>query len=117
MSTMNLSFVENSEFKHSFTFYFLSTDWTRRHALWRLDMGTDLRTTVGSFTHTKTNKGRVCHFHQDVIHTVHVDVGDSSPLHVLHNLICSQRSVKASIAIWAKLKGFWLHSASQCAII
>lgn len=63
-----------------------------------------LGTAVRSLTHTKPNKGRIGHFHQDVVHAVDVDVADSPSLHVLHDLIHSQRSVKSSVSIWINKK-------------
>lgn len=49
--------------------------------------------------HTKPYKSRIGHLHQDVVHAVDVDVADSSFLHVLHDLVHAQRSVKSSVAV------------------
>jgi len=60
---------------------------------------TDLCTTVCSFKCTEANESRVGHFHKNVVYTVDVDVGDSSRLHVLHNVLCPQSSVQAAVSI------------------
>lgn len=46
---------------------------------------TDLSSAVRSFLYTKANKGRVCHFDQDIIYAIHMDELDPSSLHVVHD--------------------------------
>lgn len=60
---------------------------------------TNLSPTVSSFLDTEADKGRVCYFNQDVVHTVHMDEPDLPLLHVLHNPLGTQSSVQTPITI------------------
>lgn len=59
----------------------------------------DLSSAVCSLLDAETNKDGVCHFDQDVIHTVHMDKLNPPPPHVLQNALVPQCSVKTAVPI------------------
>ena len=61
-----------------------------------------LCTTVGFLGNTESNEPRISQFHQDVIHTIHMAVFQSSLFHIIQDVAFTQRSVQATIAIWKK---------------
>ena len=62
-----------------------------------------LCTTFNSFLYTKPYKHGVCHLDEDVVHTVDMDITDSSGMHVSNDLCpwVGKGSIKPSIAIWS----------------
>lgn len=61
---------------------------------------TNLSSTVCSLLDAETNKGRVCHFNQDVIYTIHMDELNPPPLHVIQNTLSTQCSVETPVPVW-----------------
>lgn len=55
--------------------------------------------TVRSLLQAEPDEPGVSHLHQDVIHAIDMDALHASPLHVLHNAMCSQGPVQAPVAI------------------
>lgn len=61
---------------------------------------TNLSSTVCSLLNAETNKGRVCHFNQDVIYTIHMDELNPPPLHVIQNTLSTHGSVETPVTVW-----------------
>lgn len=61
---------------------------------------TNLSSTVCSLLNAETNKGRVCHFNQDVIYTIHMDELNPPPLHVIQDTLSTQCSVETPVPVW-----------------
>ena len=69
---------------------------------------------LGSFAQTVADEGRVGHLHQNVIHTIDVNVLDPALLHIVQYTTISQRTVQSSIAVYQTTKVLVYSSALYC---
>ena len=56
--------------------------------------------TIRSFTQAISHKDRICHFYQNVINAVNVNILDSSAFHVFEDVTIPQCSIKSAISIY-----------------
>ena len=62
-------------------------------------LGVYLGAAVGSSAHTESDEMGVGQLHQDVVHTVDVEVLHPAPLHVLQHLVVHQGLVQTAVSI------------------